>query len=174
MPRVLQHVEKKRADLARTANRARMVALGEDRAAATHEPVEATRNPDRESLNAARESARAICLCNDVYVRPLHGELDDAEAEAVAAELEGGPQGARCARGAEVPHVRREAEGDVDRVVSGDARARDVGDARGRAALPARAGTGATPTAKDEGELRGRRTAAAPRGRRRLRRLRRA
>jgi hypothetical protein len=150
---VLENVQKHGADSARAADGARVVALREDGASAPHEAVETACDADGKALHAARESARAICLCNDVDVRPLHRELDDPETEALAAELEGGTQGAGCARRAKVPDVRAQAHGDVDRVVAGDARASDVRDAGGRKALAAGAGTRPAPASEVEGKL---------------------
>jgi hypothetical protein len=65
-----------------------MVVIREHGPTPLHQPIQASRNPDHQTLHAAAESEAVDCLDQQMDVVALHGELDDAAAEAVLRELQ--------------------------------------------------------------------------------------
>ena len=78
-----------------------------------HDLVERPRHPDLEALHRAGQRLRIGGFYDAVDVVPLHGELHQAEAEALAAAGKGPAQRAEAPVRAEVPHFPAHAERDV-------------------------------------------------------------
>src|SRR5262249_17031324 len=81
--RVEQDVREGVTDLARRGERARVIAVSEGPTAADELAVDATRDADRETLNAARERPRVARFDDEVHVIALHRELRESEPEPV-------------------------------------------------------------------------------------------
>jgi hypothetical protein len=119
VPRViLQHVPDRVERLARAGERTDVVTVAVDAATPLHEPVERTGEPDAEALHAPRERAVVACLGDQVKVVPLHGEVNHPQLPEAALERERAPHAREAALAPQVPHVSREADGDVDRLPS--------------------------------------------------------
>jgi hypothetical protein len=121
---------------------------------ATHQPIEATRDPHRKPLQPAREPHRIVSLDDQVKVIPLHGEVDQAEARAIASFRECRRELAEAAAATKVPHMRQHAPGDVHRMVlrqDWPGRVRYAGPLRLR--LSARAAPLPTPSGQPQRKL---------------------
>ena len=86
---VLEHVPDCVRGLPRRGQKVRVVAIGEHGAGAVHQLVEGARHPHLEPLHRAAQRLRVGRLDDAVDVVALHGELHQAEAEALAAVGEG-------------------------------------------------------------------------------------
>ena len=150
MPAVEQDIADRVADLARGAQRAGVVAVREQAAAALEQRVDPTCEANSEALHAAREGGLAGGLDDQVEVVAEDVEVDDAE---VAAMTAGGDRGPHDAHDALAPQRRQAADdpqGDVDRRARREAWAWCVG-VRRRAAGPAGAGAPAAATGRATG-----------------------
>jgi hypothetical protein len=131
-PRVAEHVLEGMADLARRAENAVVIAIGEHFAASTEGAVDRARQSHRQALHRAREAARVPGLDDEVHVVALHGELDDARVEAIARPLQALHDPAKAARAAQVREPGEDFHGDEDRSRTAQRAARAVPDARSR------------------------------------------
>jgi hypothetical protein len=116
---VLQDVDEGVPDFTRREECPRVVAVGEQRADAAPEPVEAARDADQQTLNASRERAAIARLDDQVEVVRLDGEVDQPEPEAVRAGGECALEGASCGVVAQVRQTGSHARGDVHRMSCG-------------------------------------------------------
>ena len=74
---VLKHVNDCIADRAGRRERARVVPLGKHGAPAAEDAIDGAREPDRKSLDAAREHVGVVGFDEQVNVIGLHGEMHD-------------------------------------------------------------------------------------------------
>ena len=80
----MQHGTERKPNLARRSQRARVVAVGEDAAAATNGTIDRSRDANRESLNAARERAAVVCLGNQLDAIILNRVFAKAKTKSLA------------------------------------------------------------------------------------------
>ena len=103
-----------------------MVALGEQRPAPSEVSVEAPGQAHVQALHAARERPLVISLADEVKVLPLQAELDQPEAEALAARGDAPAHDTEGAAVAQRPDHGPESDGDMSDVVARDGAARTV------------------------------------------------
>src|SRR5262249_27996105 len=106
--------------------RSRVVAVGEDRALALHEAIEALRHADGHALDGAGERAGVARLDDEVDVVVLDGELGHTRVEPDARGEERALEDAKAPAAAELPHVLFHPKGDVQ----GEARVDAPGEVR--------------------------------------------
>jgi hypothetical protein len=80
---VQKHIAKSCAGLLRSPERARVVAVAENAASSIGEAIETSRDPDLERAQPPRERSRVLGLDDEVKVRVLKGEVDDAKVGAL-------------------------------------------------------------------------------------------
>ena len=134
-----------------------MVALGEQRPAPSEVAVEAAGEPHVQDLHAARERTAVIGLADQtegMEVLALQAELDQAEAEALAAGLDAPAHDAEGAAVAERADHGPESDGDMGDVVTRDGAAGAMRHAGARRPRPTRAGASPAPRARPERQLR--------------------
>src|SRR6266478_3002604 len=118
------------------AQQVRVVAIGEDLSAPAHDAVQGPGHANLQALHGARERELVGCLDDEVDVVPLHGEVNEAEAEPGAAAFESAPQLAKAAMRAKVPDFLPHARGHVQRAAA-ETGTRAMSDVASRAlALP--------------------------------------
>jgi len=103
------------SDLGGCRKQAHVVALGEDRALATGQAIEASRHPDREGLHATGERRVAVGLDDEVQVRALDAPIDDAKALAGTRGAQRAADDVRTPLGAKARKLPMHAQGDVHR-----------------------------------------------------------
>src|SRR5262249_55601019 len=124
--RVAEDVYERAPDLRWRAERSRVVAVGEDRALALHEAIEALRHADGHALDGAGERAGVARLDDEVDVVVLDGELGHTRVEPDARGEERALEDAKAPAAAELPHVLFHPKGDVQ----GEARVDAPGEVR--------------------------------------------
>ena len=112
---VEQDVADRVANLARRPQRAGVVAVREQAAAAVEQRVDAAREPHAEALHAAREGGLASGLDDQVEMIAQDVEVDDAEVTAMTAGRDRGPHHAHDALAAQRRQAADDPQGDVDR-----------------------------------------------------------
>jgi hypothetical protein len=90
VPRVLQHIDQHMPNVARRPRRAHMIPVGKYPSSSPHHPVQPFRDPYTHPFHPSRQRPRVPGLGHEVKVPRLDGEVDEAEAEAVAARLKRG------------------------------------------------------------------------------------
>src|SRR5688572_405419 len=116
---VVQRVEQAVADLARSRQRARVVAPREERSLATEALVDVLRDPDLQACDAARETDPIVGLHDQVDVVAQDRELDDAK-PLLAALADAAPDDLgerwRAQRWQAIPNPQRHVQGIAPRV----------------------------------------------------------
>ena len=92
-----------------------MVVIVEHSAASLHQPIQRPRDPDAEALHAARKSEVRIGLDQQMEVIAQHGELDDAEAKALARTGDAVLDEPEASLTAQIPRRGNDAQGDEHR-----------------------------------------------------------
>ena len=113
---VHQDVRERVGDLGGRAKLARVVVVREHGALAPHDAVQRLGDADAQPLHAPCERPLIRRLDDQVDMVPLHGEVDQAEPEAVAAALEALADAGEAPLGAQIPDVRPHPPGHVHRV----------------------------------------------------------
>jgi hypothetical protein len=140
-----KNVDERVTHLARRAERAGVVSIGEDRTAAAKGAVDRPRDANREPAQSTAERLRVVGFDQKMEMVVLHSEVNDPE-PAVGGRDQGAPHGREDPRGPQATDGLARAQRDVYRVggdVRGPAAVRDAG-AAARSGLTARAS--ATPT----------------------------
>ena len=102
--------------LSRRAQGARVVAVSENRPAATGEAVEQPGEAGREALHRLREAGSAFRLDDEVQVIALNRVMHEAKAEPIAAAFERPLEREQRAPAAQVPAAVSDAQRGVDRM----------------------------------------------------------
>src|SRR2546429_44871 len=103
-----------------------MVVVREDGALPPHQSVQRFRNANPEPLHSASERPLVVGLDDEVNVVSQYGEVDQAEAEAVAAEREAAADPGEAATRPQVPDVWEHAPGDEHGVPRRECRPRPM------------------------------------------------
>ena len=141
---VLPHVAKRVERLSRRAQRACMVAIGEDPAAALELEVQVLREPDAEALHATRELTLALGFHHEMHVVRLHGVFDDTKhlPELVRGFLQHAADGGKYLAVSQALHARGYAHRHVHGMVPGVGGPRCMGQTTLGGGLP---GSSASP-----------------------------
>ena len=131
MNAIIEHIDDHGADHTRRGQHAHVIALGAERPPTSpHERVDPTREADLETLDSARERAAIGGLDDEMEVIVLHREVNDANETADVGLAQRALDEGEPALRAQIEHVAREPQGDVNRMARAMIRPARVWDAR--------------------------------------------
>ncbi len=115
VPAIVQYVMKRVRGLRGRRQNYRVITIGEYFAAAAHQSIEGAREPNVQSLHAARERLLVVRLDEKMQMIALHRVFDDLKFGARARGLKGALQNAKAIDLPEIANVIEHSRGDVYR-----------------------------------------------------------